>query len=38
MKMLDEVKKSQNDGFEGYDETTTGLIKVFFENSVMQRH
>jgi hypothetical protein len=38
VKMLSELKESQNGGFKGYGENTTRLIKVVFGNSLMQRH
>jgi hypothetical protein len=38
MKMLGELKESQMVGSKDTTKSTTGLIKVIFENSLMQRH
>jgi hypothetical protein len=38
VKMLGELKESHDGRFKGYGESTTGLIKVVFRNSLMQRH
>jgi hypothetical protein len=38
MKVLGELKESQDGGFDGYGKSTTGLIKVVFGNSLMPRH
>jgi hypothetical protein len=38
MKMLGELKESQNGGSKVTAKSTTGLIKVVFGNCFMQRH
>jgi hypothetical protein len=38
MKMLDDLKESENDEFKAYGEKRTGLIKAIFGNSLMQKH
>jgi hypothetical protein len=38
MEMLGDLKESENGEFEGTTKSTTGLIKVVFGNSIMQRH
>jgi hypothetical protein len=38
VKILGELKESQNGGFEGYGEKHNCTHKVVFGNSLMQRH
>jgi hypothetical protein len=38
LKMLDDLKEIENGEFNGYSENTTGLIKVGFANSLVQKH
>jgi hypothetical protein len=38
MKMLNDLKESENDEFKAYGEKRTGLIKAIFGNSLMQKH
>jgi hypothetical protein len=38
IKMLDDLKESENGGFEGYGEKHNWTHKVVFANFLMQRH